>query len=163
MEAGAFRYRPEPVQAGELVRSVVDEFESVAATSGHRIHLEIEPGLPAVSADPEALAQAVWNLIDNAIKYSPGRPAIWIAVGRENGLLAIRVRDEGPGLPAEDRQGLFKKFVRGSAARETGVKGTGIGLAMVDYIVRAHGGRIRVDSTPGRGSTFTIHLETEGP
>ena len=163
MEAGAFRYRPEPVAPGELVRSVVDEFESVAATSGHRIHLAIEPGLPPISADREALAQAVWNLLDNAIKYSPGRPAVWIEVGREDGLLAIRVRDEGPGLPAEDRQGLFKKFVRGSAARETGVKGTGIGLAMVDHIVRAHGGRIRVDSAPGRGSVFAILLKLEGP
>lgn len=163
MEAGAFRTRPEPVAPGELVRSVVDEFESVAATSGHRIHLAVEPGLPSISADREALAQALWNLLDNAIKYSPGRPAVWIEVGREDNLLAIRVRDEGPGLPDEDRKGLFRKFVRGSAARETGVKGTGIGLAMVDHIVRAHGGRIRVDSAPGRGSTFTILLGTEGP
>ncbi len=162
MEAGALRFRPEPVELGELVRSVVDEFENVAATSGHRIHLAIEAGLPPVSADREALAQAVWNLLDNAIKYSPGRPAVWIDVAHEGGRVAIMVRDEGPGLPAEDRKGLFRKFVRGSAARETGVKGTGIGLAMVDYIVRAHSGRIRVDSTPGRGSTFTILLETEG-
>jgi signal transduction histidine kinase/tetratricopeptide (TPR) repeat protein len=161
MEAGALRFRPEPVGLGELVRSVIDEFESVSATSGHHIDLTVEAGLPPVSADREALAQAVWNLLDNAIKYSPGRPVVWIEVGREDSLLAIRVRDEGPGLPAEDLKGLFRKFVRGSAARDTGVKGTGIGLAMVDYTVRAHGGSIRVDSSPGEGSTFTILLETE--
>jgi len=163
MEAGAMRFRPEPVELGGLVRSVVDEFEGVSATSGHRVDLTVEAGLPPVSVDREAMAQAVWNLLDNAIKYSPGRPAVWIEVGREDGPVAIRVRDEGPGLPPEDRKGLFRKFERGSAARATGVKGTGIGLAMVDYIVRNHGGRIRVDSAPGRGSTFTILLETEGP
>jgi two-component system phosphate regulon sensor histidine kinase PhoR len=161
MEAGAFRYHPEPIALGELVRTVVDEFEHVAATTGHRIELTIEPDLPSVFADREALAQAVWNLLDNAIKYSPGRPAVWIEVAREDGGVAIRVRDEGPGLPAEERKDLFRKFVRGSAARETGVKGTGIGLAMVDYIVRAHHGRIVVDSRPGEGSTFTILLKSE--
>ena len=163
MEAGVFRYRLTTVHLGDLLRSVVDEFEQDTAASGHRIDLTVDPALPPVSADREALAQAVWNLLDNAVKYSQGRPAVWIEAAAQDGQAAIRIRDEGPGLPAEERKDLFRKFVRGSAARETGVKGTGIGLAMVDYIVRAHRGRILVDSTPGRGSTFTILLKTEGP
>jgi signal transduction histidine kinase len=161
MEAGALRYRPEPLDLGKLVRSVVDEFEHVVADTRHRIELTIDPGVPPVRADGEALAQAVWNLLDNAIKYSPGRPAVWIEVAGEDGHAAVRVRDEGPGIPPEERKDLFREFTRGAAARAGGVKGTGIGLAMVDHIVRAHRGRIRVDSVPGQGSTFTILLKTE--
>jgi two-component system phosphate regulon sensor histidine kinase PhoR len=163
MEAGAFRYHLAAVDLGELLRSVVDEFEQVAADSGHRIDMKVNAELPPVLADRDALAQAVWNLLDNAVKYSPGRPAVWVEAALQDGQAAIRVRDEGLGVPAEERKELFQKFVRGSAALETGVKGTGIGLAMVDYIVRAHRGRILVESTPGTGSTFTILLRTEGP
>lgn len=161
MEAGALRYRPELLDLGQVTRSIVDEFEHVAATSGHEIRVTIEPELPPVRADREALRQAVWNLLDNAIKYSPGRPAVWVEVAREDGSVAIRVRDQGLGIPAQEQKLLFRKFVRGSAAEATQVKGTGIGLAMVDYIVRAHNGRIRVQSVPGEGSTFTLLLKME--
>jgi signal transduction histidine kinase len=161
MEAGAFLYRPEPVELDELVRSVVDEFEHVASTTGHRLELSIAPGLKPVRGDREALAQAIWNLLDNAIKYSPGRPEVWIEVAREDSYAAIRVRDEGPGISQKERKFLFEKFVRGAAARSSTVKGSGIGLAMVDRIVRAHKGRILLESTPGRGSTFTILLRME--
>ena len=162
MEAGAFRYRPATVDLGELLHFLVDEFEQVVADSGHRIDLKVDPELPTVYADREALGQAVWNLLDNAVKYSPGQPVVWIEAALQDGQTAIRVRDEGLGLPAEERRNLFRKFVRGSAARETGIKGTGIGLAMVDYIVRAHRGRVLIESTPGKGSTFSILLKTEG-
>ena len=161
MEAGAFQYRPEAVDLGGLAHSVVDEFEHIAATSGHEIRVTVEPGLPLVNADPEALGQVVWNLLDNAIKYSPGQPAVWLEIAREDGYVGIRVRDEGFGIPAEERNRLFRKFVRGSAAQAAEAKGTGIGLAMVDYIVRAHGGLVRVDSEPGKGSTFTVLLKME--
>jgi signal transduction histidine kinase len=161
MEAGALRYRPEPLDLGKLVRSVVDEFEHVVADTGHRIQVTIDPRVPPVHADGEALAQAVWNLLDNAIKYSPGRPAVSIEVAREDGQAAVRVRDDGPGIQPGERKDLFREFTRGAAARAGNVKGTGIGLAMVHHIVRAHHGRIRVDSVPGKGSTFTILLKTE--
>lgn len=161
MEAGAFRYRPEPVELDELVRSVVDEFEHVASTTGHRLELSIGSDLKPVRGDREALAQAIWNLLDNAIKYSPGRPKVWIEVVREDGYAAIHVRDEGPGISQKQRKLLFEKFVRGSAACSSTIKGAGIGLAMVDHIVRAHKGRILLDSTPDRGSTFTILLRME--
>ncbi len=161
MEAGALRYRPELLDIGRITRSVVDEFEHVAATSGHEIRITIEPGLPQVRADAEALGQAIWNLLDNAIKYSPDQTSVSVEAGRENGFVAIRVRDRGLGIPARERKLLFRKFVRGSAAEAARVKGAGIGLAMVDYIVRAHGGRVRVESAPGEGSTFTLLLKGE--
>ena len=162
MEAGALRYRPEPAQVDELVRSVVDEFEHVVSTTGQRIELTVDPDLPHVRVDREALAQAIWNLLDNAVKYSPDETAVWIEVAREDSYVAIRVRDEGPGIADAEQKDIFRKFVRGAAARESVVKGTGIGLAMVDYIVRAHKGRIRVDSAPGQGSTFAILLRMVG-
>jgi signal transduction histidine kinase len=161
MEAGAFQYRPEKVELDELVRSVVDEFEHVASTTGHRLELSIAPDLKPIRVDREVLAQAIWNILDNAIKYSPGRPTVWIEVTREDSNAAIRIRDEGPGISMKERKFLFEKFVRGAAARSGTVKGTGIGLAMADNIVRAHKGNILLESTPGQGSTFTILLRME--
>jgi signal transduction histidine kinase len=161
MEAGALRYQPESTQLAELVCTVVDEFEHISASTQHQIELTVDPDLTPVRVDREAIAQAVWNLLDNAIKYSPGRSKVWIEVTQEDGNLAIRVRDEGAGIPFDEQKKLFRKFVRGSSADLDDVKGTGIGLTMVDYIVRAHKGRILVDSAPGQGSTFTILLRME--
>jgi two-component system phosphate regulon sensor histidine kinase PhoR len=123
----------------------------------------VNPDLPDVYADPEALGQAVWNLLDNAIKYSPGRLAVQLEVLRQGDFGAIRVHDEGLGIPRQELKRIFRKFFRGSAAGSADVKGAGIGLAMVDYIVRAHRGRVRVESEPGKGSTFTILLKLEAP
>ncbi len=163
MEAGALRYHFEPVNPGRLVRDVVDEFDNIAATSGHEITASVDPALPDVYADPEALGQALWNLLDNAIKYSPGQPAVWIDAVREGDFVAIRIRDEGLGIAPHEEKQLFSKFFRGSAALSGHIKGAGIGLAMVDHIVRAHGGRIRVESQPGKGSIFTVLLKLEAP
>ncbi len=82
-------------------------------------------------------------------------------MAREGSNVAIRVRDEGSGIPVDEQKSLFRKFVRGSTANLGDVKGTGIGLSMVDYIVRAHKGQILVDSTLGQGSTFTLLLRME--
>ncbi len=161
MEAGAQRYQFEPVNLGRLARDLVDEFENVGVTGGYEITVGVDPELPEVRADPEALGQALWNLLDNAVKYSPGRASIRVDAVREGDFAAIRVRDEGFGIAQQEQKQLFRKFFRGSAAASTHIKGAGIGLAMVDYIVRAHRGRVRVESTPGQGSTFTILLKLE--
>jgi signal transduction histidine kinase len=162
MEAGAFEYRFEPVDLAGLVGDVVAEFREESASSGHRFELRTDPDLPLVRVDREAFSRALWNLLDNAVKYSPGRPEVWIDLAREGKWVALRVRDQGPGIPAGEQKGIFKKFVRGSAARASNVKGTGIGLATVRHTVRAHGGEIRVESRPGEGSAFTILLPLEG-
>jgi signal transduction histidine kinase len=161
MEAGALRYHLEQVDIGRLVRDVVAEFQNIAETGGDEIRIGIDPELPSVYADPEALGQALWNLLDNAIKYSPGQPAVWIDAVREGSLAAVRIRDAGLGIAPKEQKKLFMKFFRGTAALSAQIRGAGIGLAMVDYIVRAHGARIRVESEPGKGSTFTILLKLE--
>jgi signal transduction histidine kinase len=162
MEAGAFEYRFERIDLAALARDVVAEFEKEAISSGHSIELSAENGLPPVRVDREALSRALWNLLDNAVKYSPGRPAVSVELAREGKRVALRVRDQGPGIPVEEQKEIFNKFVRGSAAQAANIKGTGIGLAMVRHMIRAHGGEIRVESRPGEGSTFTILLPLEG-
>jgi two-component system sensor histidine kinase SenX3 len=118
--------------------------------------MEAFDGPCPIDADPEAISVAVRNLVDNAIKYSPDCPTVWVGWSREDHKVAIRVRDQGVGVAASERRAIFRKFVRGTAATAANVRGSGVGL--VRHIVAAHGGMTTVDSEPGRGSTFTIFL-----
>jgi len=158
MEAGAAHYRLEPLAPGELVRSVVREFQAQPAARRHEVQLSVAAELPDIEADREALGRALWNLLDNAVKYSPDSGGVHTEVVMDGGRLAIRVRDEGIGIPVEEQKEIFRKFVRGSQAKARGLKGTGIGLAMVRHIAEGHGGEIRLESQAGRGSTFSILL-----
>jgi signal transduction histidine kinase len=162
MEAGARLYRFEELDAASVVHRVVSEFEPQVAGLGRRIELNGAQTECPIEADPEAISVALRNLVDNAIKYSPNHPTVWVEWGMENDYVAIRVRDQGPGIVESERKKIFRKFVRGSAAAECNVKGSGVGLAMVRDIVAAHRGRIRVASQPGRGSTFTMLLPGVG-
>ncbi|MDP3001143.1 MAG: HAMP domain-containing sensor histidine kinase, partial [Bryobacterales bacterium] len=159
MEAGSVRYRLEPLDPVQLVTEVTEAFRLNPAAAGYNIHLRAEPGLPRVAADREALCRALWNLLDNAVKYSPENKDIHAEVAGHDDGVAIRVRDQGLGIPASQRKAIFMKFVRGDPA--SAVKGTGIGLAMVEHIVRGHRGTILLASDPGAGSTFTILLPAE--
>jgi signal transduction histidine kinase len=161
MEAGALEFRPEPLDATRLVTELVGEFRSEVAGRGYEVALRAENGACTVRADREALCRAVWNLLDNAVKYSPDHRTVLVTVASEENRVAIRVKDHGVGIPASERERMFEKFVRGSASDVRAVKGTGIGLAMVRHIVNGHHGEIRVESEPGEGSTFTILLPVE--
>ena len=158
MEAGAIEYHFEPLDPADLVKQVVAEFQQEITAHDHRIELTANGAMPAIRADREALGRALWNLLDNAAKYSPESPLIWVDLGCEDQRVAIQVRDRGRGIPAAERTTIFDKFVRGATAKASAVEGAGIGLSMVHHIVRAHGGDVRLDSEPGRGSTFTILL-----
>lgn len=162
MEAGALEFRLEPLDAATLVRDVVNEFRAEAAEHGYAVELAVNGEVGRVRADREALARAIWNLLDNAVKYSPDHRTVRVAVvGGGNGRLSISVQDRGAGIAPDEQGRIFEKFVRGDSARMAGVKGTGIGLAMVRHIVDGHGGDISVTSQPGAGSTFTITLPVE--
>ncbi len=162
MEAGARQYRFESVDAARLAEGVAAEFETQIANSGRHIELR-GPEIPClIEADPEALTVALRNLVDNALKYSPDEPNVWVEWRPQRDYVAISVRDRGVGIPASERKAIFRKFVRGNAAAVANVKGSGVGLAMVRHIVAAHGGQIQVESEPGRGSTFTILLPATG-
>jgi signal transduction histidine kinase len=162
MEAGARPYRREGLDAAGLVQTVVQEFRQEGGCSSFSIECAVPEGAVPIDGDREALAQALWNLLDNAVKYSGDSRTVGVEVEDGGNLVAIRVRDQGLGIPPAEKRRIFEKFARGSSAVASGVKGTGIGLAMVKHIVDAHGGKVTVQSRPGGGSTFTIELPKSG-
>jgi signal transduction histidine kinase len=111
-----------------------------------------------ISGDARALARAIWNLVDNAVKYSSGQMAVDVSVRATGDRIAVAVRDYGIGIPPRERDLVFRKFQRGVEARARGINGTGLGLAIVAHIVSAHHGRVDVESDEGLGSTFTVVL-----
>lgn len=158
LEAGAMHFRFEPVETGEWLRALVAEFQREAGARGHVIELVANGSTPRLHADRAALGCVIWNLLDNAVKYSPECSTIWVELGREGRRVAIRVRDRGVGIPESEQKLIFRKFVRGAAAKVGSIRGAGVGLAMARQIVTAHQGEIMVDSRPGEGSTFTVVL-----
>lgn len=161
-EAGAAYYRFEPVEIGPFVRAMIAAFQEKVAPDGYRVELSGSTDETWVRADREALSRALWNLLDNAVKYSPQCQTVWVEVGRDAGRVSITVRDQGLGIPAHEQRGIFDKFVRGADSKALRIKGTGIGLAMVRHIVQAHGGEILLASEPGQGSRFTLLLQASG-
>jgi signal transduction histidine kinase len=162
IEANALRYRTEPVDPAALVRDLVAEFAGSGEARTHRIELSVNGSMRPVRADAEMLGCVIWNLLDNAVKYSPAGSTVWVELHQSAASAVVRVRDQGAGVRPEERDDIFRKFFRGTAARAGEVRGAGIGLAMARQIVAAHGGRLVVESTPGEGSVFIVELPFEG-
>jgi signal transduction histidine kinase len=160
MEAAAFRYHFEEVDVADLVSRTVEEFRRQAA-QGYAVELTQADHLPLIRGDREALGVALWNLLDNAVKYSPNHRTIQVETAREGNAIAIAVHDRGLGIDPREQRRIFDKFVRGSVAWKSNIKGTGIGLSMARHIAHAHGGDIRLVSEPGHGSTFTLSIPIE--
>jgi len=160
MEAGTKSHRLENVRAAEFVQSVVEEFRLEPAAEGYDIECAVKTGdRPAViRADADALSHALRNLLDNAVKYSLECRTVWVELARNDDRISIAVRDRGLGIPPSEQKQIFRKFVRGAAAKEHRIRGTGVGLAMIKHIVQAHDGQIVLASEEGLGSTFTIFL-----
>jgi signal transduction histidine kinase len=158
IESGVQPETRQRLHAASLLDRVVEDFRAEASTYGFTVEYD-DNGVDAeIDVDPEALSLALWNLLDNALKYSGDSRVIGVLLTRSQGRVAMSVRDHGIGIAVSEQGSIFRKFVRGTEARARGIKGTGLGLAMVQHIVRRHGGRIAVDSAPNRGSTFTIEL-----
>jgi two-component system, OmpR family, phosphate regulon sensor histidine kinase PhoR len=160
MEAGARPYRFEKVDLGALAESVSIDFQKEPAAAGFAIPCTAIPA--TANADAEAISLALWNLLDNAVKYSGESRSISVTVQGENEKISISVSDHGLGIPHSEQVLIFDKFVRGTYAREHHIRGAGIGLTMVRHIVEAHGGKITLVSAPGAGSTFSILLPARG-
>ncbi|MEZ5398948.1 MAG: HAMP domain-containing sensor histidine kinase [Bryobacteraceae bacterium] len=158
MEAGCQPYRFEPLDACAFARDVCESFDAEVSERGFAVEYRAcESDLP-VMADAEALERALWNLLDNAAKYSGEGRRIVVETKASGGQALIQVIDSGLGIGPDDQARIFEKFTRGEAAREHGIKGTGIGLTMVRHIAEAHGGAVTVSSVKGHGSTFAIVL-----
>jgi signal transduction histidine kinase len=158
MEEGRREYRYEPLDPTPWLRKLAADFEAEIAVSGVAVEADIADGLPAVSADREALGSAVRNLLDNAVKYSPGAKTVWLDASAEGGEIRIAVRDRGVGISEQDRKHIFDRFYRADGEISKRVKGAGLGLSLVRYIVTAHGGTVECQSRVGEGSTFKIRL-----
>ena len=148
----------EEADASRLVTSVANEFQQEAAHRGYSVSLTLPESELRIEADQEALSRAIWNLLDNATKYSPDSKTIEIAVESDQDHGVIRVRDQGLGIPVEEHERVFTRFSRGASSEQVSSKGTGLGLPMVRRIVEDHGGRIELQSEVGKGSTFSIFL-----
>jgi two-component system phosphate regulon sensor histidine kinase PhoR len=159
IESAEKKYRFCTADAGDFVAQTVAAFELPLREKGVsvRVHTPAVP-LPPVSIDRDALAQALVNLLDNAVKYSGDRQEIDVRVSAIRGEVHVAVEDRGIGIPAREQKKIFEKFYRVGSGLVHDVKGSGLGLAIVMHVVKAHGGRIDVVSAPGAGSVFTIVL-----
>ncbi len=147
----------QPITLGSLLERVVRDLAHLRPALANRVDLDC-PGRLQASVNAPLLEQAVNNLLENALKYSPDNTRITIACGVQDDEVTIAVTDNGPGIAAEHLPRLFERFYRVDKARSRQMGGTGLGLAIVKHIAQAHQGRVDVTSRVGRGSTFTLHL-----
>jgi signal transduction histidine kinase len=160
MEAGAAaRYRLEPLELNSFILRSAAEFRRDGSSRGHPVSCELPDSPTTVAADAEALDRVLWNLLENAAKYSPadGSPIV-VRLERHGRAVAIHVVDHGVGIPAGEQPHIFQQFYRGAHAWRSAVPGTGVGLALVRHIVSSHNGEVAVRSETEKGSTFTITL-----
>ncbi len=158
MEEGRREYRFEKLNTSPWLRKLVADFEKEIAVEGVVVETDIPDELPTISADGEALESAVHNLLDNAVKYSSGQKEVWLNAEVAGGEVRISVRDRGVGISERDRKHIFERFYRVDGEISKRIKGAGLGLSLVRYIVTAHGGKIEYESIEGEGSTFSIRL-----
>jgi signal transduction histidine kinase len=159
VNAGRIELRDAPVDLGPLL--VAEAHLLSDESPAHRIEVEIEPQSLLVNGDSDRLAQVFSNLLTNAIKYSPDGGVVEVRGAVDASVVRVQVRDEGLGVPDEHQPRIFTKFFRGDM-RESGITGTGLGLAVSREIVEAHGGRIGFESCSGSGSTFWFELPLAG-
>jgi signal transduction histidine kinase len=145
------------------VARTLKDLKAVVEEAGVEVETSIEPGLPAVRSNEDALSRVLANLIQNAVKYAG--EAKWMAVraARSNGTngrreVELHVEDCGPGIDATDLPHLFEPFYRGKLAVSNQIQGSGLGLNLAQRISRAVGARLTVETQPGRGSSFVVHL-----
>jgi signal transduction histidine kinase len=161
LEAGARPLRKTPLRIDALVERVLLLLDPLASSRGIPITREFDRNLPVVMADADLLAQAVTNVIANAIKYSPTGREIQLSVRTNGNDLLIAVADKGYGIAPEHVKHIFEKFYRVPRAENADEPGTGLGLAFVREIMDSHGGYATVESELGIGSTFTLRLPVE--
>jgi signal transduction histidine kinase len=159
-QAGRVKYHFEPVMIGSVIERVVAATQPAAQEAGVTLEVHVDPAAPPVLADSPALAQAIRNLVSNALKYASAGKWVGIrAQATDSGRwLEIRVEDRGPGIPPADLPHVFEPFYRGRNASDAQIHGAGLGLTLAKGVVEAHRGFIRVESRTGEGAAFIIRL-----
>jgi PAS domain S-box-containing protein len=161
LESGTMAVQPRPVELGQLLRTIVDRvgFERVRILPSSTL----SNGPVIVSADPERIERVLTNLLTNALKYSPEVKPVFVRLEKGPDEATVSVVDEGAGIAPEEMPRLFQRFTRGRAGPKADVSGLGLGLYIARLMVEAHGGRIGVESEPGKGSTFSFSLPLGEP
>jgi signal transduction histidine kinase len=157
LDAGALPLDLTEVPVAELATDAVRAAAPGAAKQGITLEVQASPG-PPVRGDPRRLTQVLDNLIANAVKFSHRNGLVRVSTSCRGRTWRIDVADAGIGIPPEEVDQLFSRFVRGSNARTAGLPGSGLGLSIVKYLTEMHGGHVQVRSTLGRGSTFSVYL-----
>ena len=158
LDRGRYRFAFAPADPSAIVASAVDALRDRLPTPA-TLAVDVEPSLPLVKADAEAVSTALVNLLDNALKYTPTEKRIAVRACRDgDGFVRFAVSDNGIGVPVREQRRIFRRFYRVDQrlARETG--GVGLGLSIVELIARGHGGTVTVQSVPGEGSTFAMRV-----
>jgi len=161
LESGQAPLAMEPVDVGRMLEQTVERMLSQAKRKGLKLALEIAPDLPSIVGDAQRLEQAVVNLLDNAIKFTPEGGSVRVSARLVDGAVQVEVEDTGAGISAEKLPRIFERFYKVDRAR--GDRGTGLGLAVVKHTVELHGGTISARSREGHGSTFTVTLPASNP
>lgn len=160
LEMGDLSPLLEDVDLVALLRRQVEQLE---ITRSHQLALDVATGLPLVRCDPRRISIAIRSLLENALRFSPGGGAIVLGACRENGHVQVSVSDEGLGISRENRERIFERFEQGDTSVRREYRGLGVGLYLVREIMKAHGGSVSVESTPGKGSVFTLHIPVRPP
>ena len=160
IEAGRLAVSLQPVACEEVLERLATLHAPLAAERAIRVEYPAPGGaLPTLMADADRLVQGIGNLLSNALRFSPREGVVRVTVDASGGEASFRVRDEGPGIAADDLPRIFDRFWQ---AREGQLGGAGLGLAIARGIAEAHGGRVTVESRPGQGSTFTFVVPLAG-
>ncbi|MCZ2846098.1 MAG: HAMP domain-containing sensor histidine kinase [Candidatus Bathyarchaeota archaeon] len=158
IEEGKWNFKTEMVDVGSLVEKIVKDFFWLAKNNNIQVKVDIEKKLPKIITDPQKISHVLYNLLNNAIRYSRERGMVWIKLKKVDDRIYCEIKDSGIGITREDQKYIFKKFFRGRHILRYRTQGMGLGLFISKEIIRNCGGRIGFNSKEGTGSTFWIKL-----
>ncbi|MDX2443480.1 MAG: HAMP domain-containing sensor histidine kinase [Bacteroidales bacterium] len=158
IEEGKKVYRKENTDTGLWLKQVIHNFNKENFENTASVQFQIAADLPVISMDKEAMTQAIFNLLDNAVKFSPGRKEIGVTAEKLDNTVLIKIKDKGIGIEKDESAKIFEKFYRGKKAIENSIRGTGLGLTLVKYTIEAHGGTIKTVTETGWNSVIAVFL-----
>jgi len=161
IEEGRKEYEFRVTDTAEWITQTVNDYRKAGIQKEIDIHLHVAENIPPLKMDPDALSQSVYNLLDNAVKFSDENTRIDVSLASSKQQVTLKIADQGIGIDREDLRYIFDKFYQGKNALKKSVQGTGLGLTLVKHTVEAHGGKISIESNVGKGTTFTFRIPVQ--